>query len=478
MLKALDSNNELVYIDKAIQGKTYYCQICKQPLIQKRGEIKIHHFAHYSPHGRHANYIPCPDTWKYDMTDWHMDWQKQFDYKDIEKVITIGNSKHIADVLVGNIVVEFQHSPISIEDFRDRNDFYTKAGHKVIWVFDLIEDIDNQKIRYGEYKDNEYCWTYVKKVFKDIDIENEKATIYIQTSGDNAEKVLERVTKSYNSFQIFYTDYRNSLSKSDFVSYVKSNNINLFPKPKAPDRINGGKTIAELWKKNYKWMIVNNLFDKTTILIQGKDGAMFTRKKYDREDIVGRYSNYDNKLRKYVYSDEYYEVKDAEKEIWTLITYKIDEEYEIKEKKRIEEENRRKEEKEKYEIELKKRLEEQEKQRLEEQHRKELANLEMQKKLERLRELRKYSSSFPDYMENGIELTTIINNNFRSSRVIKNLYNNKCYYFTFSKGQAFYDIVEAINHYNMDTREIGDKITDEEFDLINSIANKMIWSKE
>lgn len=169
MLKAIDGFGVSVTIDAAEEGKTYYCPICKQALIQKRGEIREHHFSHIGPKGANKkNYVPCSDKWHYDKTDWHIQWQKRFSDESYEKVLEFEGKKHIADVLVGDIVIEFQHSNISIEEFRDRNEFYTKCGYKVIWIFDLIEEYNNGRIRLDEWKDNCYHWTYVKNYLENL----------------------------------------------------------------------------------------------------------------------------------------------------------------------------------------------------------------------------------------------------------------------------------------------------------------------
>ena len=116
MLKAIDGFGVSVTIDAAEEGKAYYCPICKQALIQKRGEIREHHFSHIGPKGANKkNYVPCSDKWHYDKTDWHIQWQKRFSDESYEKVLEFEGKKHIADVLVGDIVIEFQHSNISIE---------------------------------------------------------------------------------------------------------------------------------------------------------------------------------------------------------------------------------------------------------------------------------------------------------------------------------------------------------------------------
>ena len=51
--------------------------------------------------------------------------------------------KHIADIFIpkANTVIEFQHSPISFEDFNERNRFYTDCGYRLVWVFDATNRI-------------------------------------------------------------------------------------------------------------------------------------------------------------------------------------------------------------------------------------------------------------------------------------------------------------------------------------------------
>ena len=48
-----------------------------------------------------------------------------------------------ADVLINGYVIEFQHSPISRDEIKERNEFYTNCGYKVIWVFDANDKIKN-----------------------------------------------------------------------------------------------------------------------------------------------------------------------------------------------------------------------------------------------------------------------------------------------------------------------------------------------
>lgn len=47
MLIGLNSNGKRVSGSEARKEEEYYCQQCEQRVIQKKGHIKIHHFAHY-----------------------------------------------------------------------------------------------------------------------------------------------------------------------------------------------------------------------------------------------------------------------------------------------------------------------------------------------------------------------------------------------------------------------------------------------
>ena len=71
MLFANDRNKKRVYILDIKEDEDYFCPSCNSKLILRRGEIKIHHFAHQK------NSI-CSDNWNYDMTEWHYSWQNRF----------------------------------------------------------------------------------------------------------------------------------------------------------------------------------------------------------------------------------------------------------------------------------------------------------------------------------------------------------------------------------------------------------------
>lgn len=340
MLKAKDKNGFLVYIDDADPDQQYYCQVCDQPVMQKRGEIRIHHFSHYSPHGTHADIVPCCDHWSYDMSDWHMEWQKRFSKDDIEKVLKNNGLKHIADLLIDDIVVEFQHSSISLDDFNDRNEFYTGLGYKVIWVFDVSEDFLKGRIRDGNY-DGSYKWAYAKKLFRELDFGKAKATIYFQFGNcDDKDSInLERVIDIDFDASYFKTDFYHGLSIPEFVKMVKDNDPLLFGLPKReppPQLIDGCNSISEIWNESYSAVIVKNVFNNSVIFINGKNGLI--SRDYRTGRMVCRYAYLDRFSNHYKAKNQFYLLVDGEKKIWKLIHAFEDKTYEnrIKQQQQLE----------------------------------------------------------------------------------------------------------------------------------------------
>ena len=66
---------------------------------------------------------------------------------------------HIADVFLANsnTVLEFQHSPISEEEFKSRTIFHLKNGRRIVWLFD--ESSKSQDSTFGRFRfDEDICW--------------------------------------------------------------------------------------------------------------------------------------------------------------------------------------------------------------------------------------------------------------------------------------------------------------------------------
>ena len=120
---------------KSLSGS---CPVCGSHMIPKCGEKKIHHWSHKGK-------LEC-DPWRENETQWHRDWKNNFPVECQEIVHTdeITGEKHIADVKTkAGIVLEFQHSPITLEEHKSRNDFYKS----IVWVVDGLRVKSNlQKV--------------------------------------------------------------------------------------------------------------------------------------------------------------------------------------------------------------------------------------------------------------------------------------------------------------------------------------------
>lgn len=111
---------------EAGQGLLGFCPGCEAPVIPKCGEIRLHHWAHRST-------VLC-DPWREPETEWHRAWKNHFplDWQEVWHRAPSG-IVHIADVRTAQgAVLEFQHSPISQEERRSREAFYSPMA----WVAD------------------------------------------------------------------------------------------------------------------------------------------------------------------------------------------------------------------------------------------------------------------------------------------------------------------------------------------------------
>lgn len=140
MLYAIDPNGLTVNIkdvrsdDGVIIRKGFSCPCCNE-------EVEVA-FGPKRQYFRHKRNNPSCIAERYDncMTEWHREWQQLFPDGTQEKYEKSSDGSYRrADVLIGNYVVEFQHSYITDEEVIARSNFYMNAGKQIIWVFDMRE---------------------------------------------------------------------------------------------------------------------------------------------------------------------------------------------------------------------------------------------------------------------------------------------------------------------------------------------------
>jgi hypothetical protein len=123
-------------------------------VIPKCGELVRWHWAHEARRD-------C-DPWSEPETDWHLGWKARFPRAWCEVVL----GPHRADVqCVNGSVIEFQHSPISPAEIRERETFY---GKDLIWMFDVREPAggDLPRLEIRATKAPVYSTTSVFRTFR------------------------------------------------------------------------------------------------------------------------------------------------------------------------------------------------------------------------------------------------------------------------------------------------------------------------
>ena len=166
MYIALDFNKKRVSIENSSRECEYFCPICGEKLIIRAIDSKSvrKHFAHK------RNTI-CFDDFTHDMSEWHYNWQLKFPEDTREIVVEKNGIKHRADILINNTVIEFQHSPITSDEIKKRNEFYLACGYNMVWVFDANDKIKNEfgkSINPLECSNYDLVWKRKKSQFYDI----------------------------------------------------------------------------------------------------------------------------------------------------------------------------------------------------------------------------------------------------------------------------------------------------------------------
>jgi hypothetical protein len=125
---------------KTLENRIPKCPFCEAEVFARMGDIKSHHWAHKNGESCQCDSIltnkrkeqygsgGIMSLWHECQQDcWDPDWQ--------ETVIEINHIKHIADVLIphNNVVIEFQHSRMSLTTMSLREEHYQ---YNMIWILD------------------------------------------------------------------------------------------------------------------------------------------------------------------------------------------------------------------------------------------------------------------------------------------------------------------------------------------------------
>ena len=222
MFIALDKEENKITIEESHKGKKYFCPLCGSELIRKCGTRIKHHFAH-------KNCKDCDSWYNFEnaMSEWHIEWQKKFPKKLREIPIENNIDKHRADIKAENLIIEFQHSPITGKEFDKRCEFYSKEN-LLIWLF----DVRNKDIRYIDRgKRNFYIWSWAYKMLTKMnESETEKeyksireligVELFLQIKDDLIVRV------DWNKEGLKYFSGR-KFSNEEFIKYLRCKIIEL-----------------------------------------------------------------------------------------------------------------------------------------------------------------------------------------------------------------------------------------------------------
>ena len=227
MFVALSDAKERIFARRDLPTDVpYTCPICNGSVRLRPGSSNAPHFAHITA---------CIDDYTYDMSDWHREWQELFPKGNREVVIACNGEVHRADVLCYGTVIEFQHSPISELEFRRRNRFYTNAGYKLIWIFDLIEVVDSKRMWCDDEWENrwdnggKFIWNYPWRFLNGFLPQDEKnidvffQTVPFGTDPKDPEEVcyMEKVVWVNPNHKTLWGRFRTSLKVTNYAELLE-----------------------------------------------------------------------------------------------------------------------------------------------------------------------------------------------------------------------------------------------------------------
>lgn len=279
MIIANDKNNNRVAVENADRNTIYYCPYCNEPLTNKAFNSKC-----VKPYFSHKQGTKCTDDWHYDMSEWHRAWQECFPADCREVPIEFNGAKHRADVCVGKVIFEFQHSPISNEEIQARNQFYTFAGYELIWIFDAnnnIKNVKGQAIDPCQCNNTDLQWN--KRAIKHLGSIPNGVYIFLEYTADLNIKNKLTPTKVYiklNSLDpLVFQKTRTPILQFSFLRQFSETFRSLLPEMKYP-------TVSELLFPQpqqviYRVPVITRPYRQSNSyeLVQGKNGRIYSRKR-------------------------------------------------------------------------------------------------------------------------------------------------------------------------------------------------------
>lgn len=156
------------------------------------------------------------DIQYYPTSKWYSEWKQNFENKDVLfKMISGGISDRIADVVIGDYILEFQHSDIIKKDVNERSNDYLLHNKQVHWIIDCGKTI---QVCYLELNGS-YLIKFLKDKWKYTSFVNQE---YIYLNKDN--QIFRIKPTDVKSDMVDVGEYKDS---DQFITAMKQN-INIF----------------------------------------------------------------------------------------------------------------------------------------------------------------------------------------------------------------------------------------------------------
>ncbi len=222
------------------------CICCNSPVRAYCGSERVHHW-------KHINAVKC-DSWSEGETKWHREWKNKFDANHQEIILHDPKSgeKHIADVYLKpiDVVLEFQHSPIHIDEIKARESFYKK----MIWIVDVHSYKDNisfhNDIGNAVYDcKHAYMETRFKQISK-LSKQGKQKKVEELMDDDDVYAYFENIEKKY------FPDY----FKKKYSSDTANNLLNVLEKEREKVKQSSKSLMGYSLSEEYKFRLQSSLY--------------------------------------------------------------------------------------------------------------------------------------------------------------------------------------------------------------------------
>jgi len=278
VLKNFDDYKDVEFVDPEEEFRVNFIKDCKGhygPYF--RFYLSKEDYKKLTPE-RKTRYDILADQRHFQEGPWHRYWEEKFSpHGEIEYYVRSTENKKYkrSDFFYpkGKTCVEFQHSYIA-NDFEERNDFYSKEGLNIVWLYDLSKmAVKERNDGYFEILENN-----AKGFFRIAENKKnlEEYPVFIQVKGGIIYRVKELLRKDIDNdlkstirlFKPFGT-----YSEDEFVKAVLNCDDNLKSEHFKSTELS---SIYDLWNRSYSVMIVTD--GEKEIKITGtKDGGMFRK---------------------------------------------------------------------------------------------------------------------------------------------------------------------------------------------------------